>query len=83
MVYSILLQVLGFGVLVVGGVGIVAEGAKGAWGLLLLLSVAFAVIGIIMFIVGLEMQPYKDWAWEDDREGDKIRKELESLGGKG
>jgi len=83
MVCSIALQVLGFGVMFVGGVGIVAEGANNAWSLGLLFAVALIVVGIVMFVAGLEIQPYKDWVWEKDREGDLLRKELKALGGKG
>ena len=76
MVGSVVLQVLGFGVMIVGAVGIAAEGAKDAWGLGLLLAVAFLVTGVIMLWVGIEIQPYKDFGWEEDKEGDLLRKEL-------
>jgi len=69
MVCSILLQVFGFGGMFVGVVGICAEGTKDAWGLGLLLAVALIVVGIVMFWVGLGIQPYKDWVWEEDRGG--------------
>ena len=83
MVCSVLLSVLGLGVMFLGGIGICAEGAKDTCGLGLLLAVALLIMGVVMFWVGLEIQPYKDWFWEDDREGDILRKELEALGGKG
>lgn len=83
MVCSVSLRVLGFGMMIQGGIGIASEGAMNTWGLGVLLAVGFLVIGIIMFWVGIEIQPYKDWNWEEDKEGDLLRKELKSLGGQG
>lgn len=74
MILSILLQVLGFGVMLVGGVGIYAEGVKQAEGLGLLFAGVLLIVGIVMFVVGLEIQPYKDFIWEDDKEGDLLHK---------
>ena len=80
---SILALVFGSSAMFVGGLGLAYAGEKGVTGLIPLL---IFLLGTMLIVVGVFLLPYKAFPFfEQDREGDLLRKELhkQKVRGKG